>query len=49
MQEAKRLIVQNNRTIFEVAMNVGYNDVSSFSKLFKNQFGVSPAALRKDF
>lgn len=42
MQEAKKLIEKNRISIFDIAVRIGFEDASSFSKLFKNHFGVSP-------
>ncbi len=48
MQEAKKLIEKNSNSLFDIAIRVGYEDVSSFSKLFKNHFGISPQIYRKN-
>lgn len=42
MMEAKKLIEQNKKSLAEIAQKVGYDDVSSFSKLFKSYFGIAP-------
>lgn len=42
MLEAKKLIAQNKKSLVEIAVKVGYEDVSSFSRLFKNHFGMAP-------
>lgn len=47
MQEAKKLIEKNKASIFDIALKVGFEDVSSFSKLFKNYFGIAPQVYRK--
>lgn len=47
MQEAKKLIEKNSSSLFDIAVKVGYEDVSSFSKLFKNHFGMAPQIYRK--
>lgn len=47
MQEAKKLIEKNKTSIFDIAVKVGFEDVSSFSKLFKNHFGIAPQVYRK--
>ncbi len=47
MQEAKKLIEKNKTSIFDIAVKVGFEDVSSFSKLFKNHFGIAPQVYLK--
>ncbi|MEO8109246.1 MAG: AraC family transcriptional regulator [Ginsengibacter sp.] len=47
LAEAKKLLQGGKNSIFDIAYKVGYEDVSSFSKLFKNHFGLSPEAYRK--
>jgi len=45
---AERLLVDNlNKSIQEVATQIGYNDVFYFSRLFKKYKGVSPSVIRK--
>ncbi len=46
--EAKRLLVNTNLTIAEIADCMNFKDVSYFSRLFKKQTGVCPAQYRKD-
>lgn len=41
------LSVTSSISITEVALNYGYNDVSSFSRAFKKHFGNSPSNYRK--
>lgn len=40
--EAKRLLCKSSLNVSDVAMQVGYNDVSSFCKQFKRLTGMSP-------
>ena len=47
MQEAKRLILETDEKLVEVAENVGYSDVSYFSNCFKKFYGVSPRSMKK--
>ena len=41
------LLTGTNKSIWEVANNVGYNDVRTFRKHFKEQFGMTPLQFRK--
>lgn len=45
--KSKELIVQSDMAIKDVAMSVGYTDVSYFSRLFKKVTGISPNDYRK--
>lgn len=46
MQNAAVLLLHTDYTLSEIINQIGYNDVSYFSKIFKNQFGVSPGKFR---
>lgn len=48
MKKALQLLQTTSLSIFDVAMSVGYEDQSSLSRLFKNQFGKTPFDVRKD-
>jgi len=47
LQYAKELIQTTNKTISEIAYDVGFNDPSWFSRAFKEEFGFSPSAISK--
>jgi len=47
LQKGKELIQTTNRTISEIAYDVGFNDPSWFSKAFKEEFGFAPSTLSK--
>lgn len=40
--EAHRLLKYSDKTISEIGSELGFNDIQSFSRFFKNQDGVSP-------
>ncbi|MEQ8742994.1 AraC family transcriptional regulator [Parasphingorhabdus sp.] len=42
----RRLLAETEASVFEVAVAIGYESISSFSKSFKAEFGVSPRACR---
>lgn len=44
--EVKRLLSHTDKGISEIAYEVGYNDIQSFSRFFKKQEGVSPTEYR---
>ncbi|MEM6316825.1 MAG: AraC family transcriptional regulator [Bacteroidota bacterium] len=46
MQEAKRMLLEEGKTVAEVAHLVGYKHSHHFSTAFKRMFGVSPSGLR---
>jgi AraC family transcriptional activator of pobA len=47
MTEARRLLRYSEKSISEVAYELGYNDVQTFSRFFKKREGVSPLDHRK--
>ncbi len=47
IHEAKRQILETNKTIKEIALDTGYSSLGNFSNYFKNIIGQSPSALRK--
>jgi transcriptional regulator GlxA family with amidase domain len=49
IETARRLLETTTATVEEITFMAGYQDVSSFRKLFKKQTGLSPSAYRKRF
>ncbi len=49
IEEAKQELERDNRQIDDIATAVGYEDGSSFRRIFKKRVGLSPAAYRKKF
>jgi len=47
IEESKRLLILTDRTILDIALSVGYEDVSYFSKIFKKITTLSPNQYRK--
>ncbi|MBW1296317.1 helix-turn-helix domain-containing protein [Aquimarina litoralis] len=47
IQEGKRQILETNKTIREIAFNIGYSSFGNFSNYFKSIVGQSPSDLRK--
>lgn len=45
--EAKRLIIETDKSITEIAISLGYSSLSNFSYYFKKVVGRSPVVLRK--
>lgn len=46
LEDAKKLLLQTDIPITEIALNVGFNDTSYFIFLFKNKFGITPFQYR---
>jgi AraC-like DNA-binding protein len=49
MDEAKRLLETTDRSITEVAFDVGYEYSSNFTTAFKRRFGITPSLARDAF
>jgi AraC-like DNA-binding protein len=46
MLKAKKMIIDKNIMIKEIAIECGYEYVQNFTRAFKKKFGVSPEKLR---
>jgi AraC family transcriptional regulator, transcriptional activator of pobA len=46
--EAKTLLISSDDTIKEMTFNLGFNNLQSFSRFFKNKEGISPKQFRKE-
>ncbi len=44
---AKRLLSTTNLTILEISYKLGYSSISHFSKLFKQEVGLTPSEYRE--
>jgi transcriptional regulator GlxA family with amidase domain len=49
IEEAKQIIESETENLDDVGVDVGYDDPSSFRRLFKRQTGLTPAAYRRKF
>ncbi len=49
LDAASKYLIQTNKTIEEITHAVGYEDISSFSKLFKRKTALSPTSYRARF
>lgn len=47
IQSAKQLLLEENRSVTDVAMEVGFTDVATFTKLFKKLNGISPLKFKQ--
>jgi AraC-like DNA-binding protein len=45
--EARRLLMDTDRQISEIAFAVGYNYPTTFNRIFKEVTGISPSDFRK--
>ena len=48
LKHAKMLLKTTNQSITEIALNSGFENVSHFSRIFKEKFGLSPLQYRKN-
>ena len=46
--EAKNLLISSEKTIAEIAYELGYNENSYFSNVFKKKSGQSPSEFREE-
>ena len=47
MLEARRLLQYSDMQVQEIAYEIGYNDIQTFSRFFKNNEGVSPSKFKE--
>ena len=46
LDRAKNSILYSNASLTDICFMIGFRDISSFSKLFKRRFGLSPQQYR---
>jgi AraC family transcriptional activator of pobA len=47
--EARRLLHYSDKSIKEIAYEIGYEDIQSFSRFFKKMEGVSPSDFKRQY
>ncbi|MEK3721283.1 helix-turn-helix domain-containing protein [Paenibacillus sp. FSL H8-0034] len=47
IEKSKQLLVQTDEPLTTIVLQIGYSDVSSFVRKFKNTVGTTPGAFRK--
>ncbi len=47
LRKAKHLLLTTNQSVSEIAYQVGFNDPAWFSRVFKEEYGISPSESRK--
>lgn len=45
---SKSLMIKENLSLTEISEKLNYSSVYSFSKAFKNKYGLSPSAWKKE-
>jgi AraC-like DNA-binding protein len=48
IDQAKRLLLSENRSVTDICLDVGYESLGSFSSRFRSLTGLSPAAFRRE-
>ena len=46
-QEAHRLLIETENPVSEIALAVGYSNVTHFNKVFKDQYSKTPSQIRE--
>lgn len=46
MEKARELLLMSNQPLSDIALSLGYDEPAYFSRLFKKQWGISPAEFR---
>ncbi len=49
MVEARRLLVESEDSIYSIALHVGYEDMTTFGRVFKRQSNMSPKQYRQKY
>jgi transcriptional regulator GlxA family with amidase domain len=49
LEKAKKLLTGSEQTLEQITLAVGYVDVSSFRRLFRQVIGISPTVYRQRF
>jgi len=45
--EAKRMLLHTNKTVSEIGFELGYNEKSYFTRVFRNKLSVTPTEFRE--
>lgn len=46
LEEARRLLCETEQTVTQICLSVGFENASSFSRLFRRRYGLAPKAFR---
>ena len=47
LEKAKKLLIETNHSIYEIAFSVGYSDANYFSRSFSKIYGFPPSQFRQ--
>ena len=48
IDEAKRLLIETKRTVYDIAGDCGFTDIKFFYKTFKKITGMTPSEFKKE-
>ncbi len=46
LEQSKLALLETNKTVSEISMEVGFSNATYFTTVFKNTFGMTPTAYR---
>ncbi|MCY1559897.1 HTH-type transcriptional activator RhaS [compost metagenome] len=46
---ASRMLIDTTNTVFEIAYNCGFNNISNFNRVFKKKKNTTPKSFRENF
>ena len=49
MQHANKVLKEENKTISEIASDLGYENISHFIKAYKNKYNITPKQKQKNY
>lgn len=48
IEEGKKLLIESDLSVEDIALSLGYSDYRSFNRIFRSQTGMTPSEFRKE-